>query len=337
MSTRRAFLAAGAALATVASLRSPQAVAAADPPSSRAGPSSPRGRFAFAVFGDMPYLPGEEGIVAKMIEDMNAADLAFVVHVGDIKASWTACNDALYAERRALFAKSVHPMIVLPGDNDWVDCVTAVAGSYDPLDRLALFRRVFLDPGRPLGASGLALERQGGDGRFTEYAEHLRWRLGDVLFVTVNVTGSNNNFGYSAAGDSEHARRGAAVEAWLDESLAAARRDPVRGVVVFMQANPGLFGKPRLPSRKDGFVAVRAQLARLARGFAAPMLLVHGDTHRHRVDQPLVDPRTGAGVANLTRVEVFGTPQLGWVRIAVDPASPALFEVVPMPYRAAEQ
>ncbi|MCU0259210.1 MAG: hypothetical protein MUF56_09335 [Solirubrobacteraceae bacterium] len=284
----------------------------------------------------MPYLPGEEGIVAKLIADMNAADLAFVVHVGDIKASWTPCTDALYAERRALFAQSAHPMIVLPGDNDWLDCVTALAGGHDPRERLAMFRRVLLAPGSATGGAGLALERQS-EARFAEYAEHLRWRQGDVLFVAVNVTGSNNNLGYSEAGDREHARRAAAVAAWLDQSFAAARRERLRGVVVFMQANPGFFGKPRLPNRQDGFAGVRAQLALLARGFGGPVLLVHGDTHRHRVDRPLVDLQTGAPVPNLTRVEVFGTPQLGWVKVTVDPASADLFEVVPVPYRSPEQ
>jgi hypothetical protein len=297
----------------------------------------PKTRFAFGAFGDMPYLPGEEGIVAKLIEDMNEQDLAFVVHVGDLKASWTPCTDTLFAERRDLLARSRHPMIVLPGDNDWVDCVTRMTGGFDPLDRLALFRKLFHPGDRTLGSRTLALERQSADARFAEYVEHVRWRYGEVLFVGVNVPGSNNNLGYSAEGDAEHARRMAAVDAWLAESFALARRGGARGVAIFMQGNPGLDGKPRPLLRPDGFAGIRALLAREAQAFSRPTLLVHGDTHKFRFDRPLHDPRTRRLLANLARLEVFGTPQLGWVKVGVDLASADLFTVVPLAYRSPEQ
>jgi hypothetical protein len=322
--SRRSFLA-----ALAAALAAPSGALAQGLP--------PTPRFVFGAFGDMPYLPGEEGIVAKLIDDMNEQDLAFVVHVGDFKASWTPCTDALYAERRELFARSRHPIIVLPGDNDWVDCVTRMAGGFDPLDRLALLRKLFHAGDRTLGSRTLALERQSADARFAEYAENVRWRYGDVLFVGVNVPGSNNNLGYSAEGDAEHARRMAAVDAWLAESFALARRDGARGVTIFMQANPGLDGKPRPLLRPDGFAGVRAQLVREAQAFTRPVLLVHGDTHKFRVDRPLQDARTRRAVANLTRVEVFGAPQLGWVKVGVDAGSDDLFTVVPLPYRSPEQ
>jgi hypothetical protein len=188
-----------------------------------------------------------------------------------------------------------------------------------------------------LGERTMAIERQSADVRFVEYAENVRWRYGDVLFVGVNVTGSNNNLGYGAEGDAEHRRRSSAVNAWLAQSFRAARRDRARGVVVFMQANPGLDGKARPLWRPDGFAEIRGELARHATAFAKPVLLVHGDTHRFRVDRPLVDPTSRARVGNLTRVEVFGTPRLGWVRVNVDTQSPEVFDVVPMPYRLPEQ
>jgi hypothetical protein len=323
--SRRSFIGAAGAAAIVA------------PVHALAQPLAAPRRFAFGAFGDMPYLPGEEGIVAKLIEDMNAEDLAFVVHVGDVKASWTPCSDALYAERRELFARSRHPIVVLPGDNDWLDCVTRVAGGYDPLDRLALFRKLFHAGDRSLGVRTLALQRQSDEPRFAEYTEHVRWRYGDVLFVGVNVTGSNNNLGYTAQGDAEHALRMAAVDAWLASSFAAAAREALRGVAVFMQANPGLDGKPRPMLRADGFAGIRATLAREVRAWQKPVLLVHGDTHKFRVDQPLLDPVARRAIANLTRVEVFGAPLLGWVKIGVDPQAAALFTVTPLPYRAPEQ
>ena len=294
-------------------------------------------RYAFGVFGDTPYLPGEEALVGRMIDEMNGERLAFVVHVGDIKASWTRCTNALFDERRALFARSQSPIVVLPGDNDWVDCVTAAAGQFDALERLERFRVLFHDGDASLGARPMRVERQSSDPRFAEYRENLRWRFGDVLYVGVNVPGSNNNLGYSADGDAEHRRRSDAVNAWLDECFGLARRDYVRGVAVFMQGNAVLDGKRRRPGRPDGFAEFRGVLATQALRFAKPVLLVHGDTHLFRVDRPLSDPASGERVSNLTRLEVYGSPQVGWVRVKVDPDTAALFDIEGLPYVEARQ
>jgi hypothetical protein len=46
--------------------------------------------------------------------------------------------------------------------------------------------------------------------------------------------------------------------------------------------------------------------------------LIHGDSHRHRIDQPLINPRTGYPFRNFTRIEVFGSPVVNWVRVQVN-------------------
>jgi hypothetical protein len=299
---------------------------------SASGVADAQPRFAFGVFGDTPYLPGEELVVATMIDQMNVSGLAFVVHVGDLKASWTPCTDALMEERLALLQRLRVPLVVLPGDNDWVDCSRESAGRYDPLERLEKFRAVFHSGDASLGAQPLALERQSADPRFADYREHVRWEAGDVLFVGLNVTGTNNNRRPSM--EAEYRRRSDAVNAWLAESFAVATKQRLRGVVVFFQGNPGLDGK-RLPRGwQDGYAEFRAQVASRARAFSGPVLLVHGDTHRFRVDRPLVDPRSGQSVGNVTRLEVFGAPWNGWVRVGVDQSAPRLFEIRDEPYRA---
>lgn len=56
--------------------------------------------------------------------------------------------------------------------------------------------------------------------------------------------------------------------------------------------------------------------------------MVHGDEHEYKVDHPV------ARAPNLTRMEVPGSPDVGWVRVAVEPgaAAPFSFEkhVVPV-------
>jgi len=107
--------------------------------------------FAFGVIGDLPYSPEQEAQFPNLLQEMNDADLAFVVHVGDFKDSSAPCSDDLFTQRKALFQTSRHPFIYLPGDNEWTDCHLAKAGGYDPLERLARLRGLFFSGNRSLG------------------------------------------------------------------------------------------------------------------------------------------------------------------------------------------
>jgi hypothetical protein len=46
---------------------------------------------------------------------------------------------------------------------------------------------------------------------------------------------------------------------------------------------------------------------------------VHGDSHSHRIDHPLRDPANGEPLTRFTRVETYGHPFMGWVRVTVEP------------------
>ena len=117
-----------------------------------APPRSPDA-FAFGVMGDAPYSEREEAAFAAMLPAVDAEPLAFVVHVGDIKSGATACNDALYARRKAQFDASAHPFIYTPGDNEWTDCRYGRAPDNDPIERLARLREVFFTSPTSLGAT----------------------------------------------------------------------------------------------------------------------------------------------------------------------------------------
>ena len=251
----------------------------------------------FALLGDMPYTPREAAVLDSMIDDMNAAGLAFAVHLGDITSGLGPCTDGWLQERRAQFQRLRVPLVLLPGDNDWTDCHRT---GFDPAERLAKWRTLFC---APLGQGALPLERQGAlDPRHSEYCEHVRWQAGGALFVGLNVPGSNNNLGRTPAMDGEHARRTGAVLAWLEASLAEARARRLDTVVILMQANPGLDAGRRRP---DGYAGLRAALAAHARGREQPLVLVHGDTHWYGDDRPL---------PNLRRIEFDGSPRMTWLR-----------------------
>jgi hypothetical protein len=231
----------------------------------------------FGVFGDTPYTEAEAERLDQLIDQMNAAPLAFVAHIGDIGTSALACTDDWLLERKKQFARIRHPFILLPGDNEWTDCK-------EPLARLKVWRSHFCSPER------IRLETQAG-----EYCEHVRWESDGTLFVALNVPGSNNNVRHP-----EYAPRMAAVFSWLDESAALAQSRKLR-LAVLMQADP-FISTPR-----DGYAALRERLRILGEKRAGEIILIHGDTHLYRDDEPIPGVR---------RIEVWGSPFVSWLRLS---------------------
>lgn len=106
-----------------------------------------------------------------------------------------------------------------------------------------------------------------------------------------------------------------------DEWMEARRRQFARrrdGLVVLMQANP--FVTRRFGA--DGYTEVRERLRRLGESMPGKVLLVHGDTHQYRDDEPL---------PGLRRVEVYGSPHIRWARARVERSGARLFSVELVP------
>ena len=109
-----------------------------------------------------------------------------------------------------------------------------------------------------------------------------------------------------------------------------AARDGAPAVVVAIHADPGFaVAPPERPARGvDGFDRLLASLAEESEGYGKPVVLIHGDSHRFVHDQPLLD-QAGQKVANLTRIETFGSPDVGWVEVTLDPDDPGAMRVMP--------
>jgi hypothetical protein len=284
--------------------------------------------FSFALMGDAPYYDWEVWQVEQMIGAINREPVQFVVHVGDFKNGHSRCSDELFQQRMEMFSRSLRSFIYVPGDNEWTDCHRASAGSYDPVERLDKLRAVFFEDERSLGVNRLALVRQSSDPRFARYRENVRWEMGDVLFVGLNVPGSNNNFGRAADADAEYRERSHANATWLADAFRIARQKDLAALAIFIQADPA-FGLNRLRKARNGYRGFLSQLAAEAQAFKRPVLLAHGDTHEYVVDRPLRDPATGTPIRNVLRVETFGSPTVNWVRISVDPDDPQVFRAEP--------
>ena len=264
-----------------------------------------RADFTFAAFGDTPYTDEEESRFINMIAEINRAPLAFAIHVGDFKSGWSPCTDALFEQRREWFALFHHALIYTPGDNEWTDCWRPFGAARDPLERLQKLRSLFFADGYSLGQKKIALTRQS-----AAYPEHARWTHEGIVFATLNVPGSDNN---SRRMPAEFAARSTAIAPWISATFDEARRERRRAVVLALQANP-LPGDGRVRSY---FAAMINAITRETQNFQGEVLLMHGDTHQYRVDQPLIDPRTQRLLRNFTRLEVFGYPFVNWVRVQV--------------------
>src|SRR5688572_20553788 len=146
--------------------------------------------FDFALIGDVPYTPEQvTNSFPNMIRELNAANLEFVVHDGDIKSGSEPCTDEIFTARLKQFETFRHPLIYVFGDNEWTDCARATNG-FDPVERLQKLREIFASGNHSLGQRKLSLARQSNDPRFTRFRENVRWEMGNVTFVGLHVPGS---------------------------------------------------------------------------------------------------------------------------------------------------
>jgi len=279
--------------------------------------------------GDTPYDDAGVRLFPVLAEEIARADVDFVVHIGDVKSSGTPCSDSLVAARIGDLSALGHPVVYVPGDNEWTDCHRASEGAAAPLERLAYLRgQAYPRPGRSLGTPPMEVETQA-SGAYPEFPEHQRWTRQGVVFATVHTVGSQNGLapfpGRTAADDEEVARRVEASVAWLRDTFAQARDRRALAVVVATQAD---FWHPENGGDTAGFDDVVAALREEAEAFGRPVLLIHGDSHTLRLDRPFWSEERPA-VSNLLRLETYGAPDVGWIQVHVDPTSRAVFGFTP--------
>jgi hypothetical protein len=297
----------------------------------------------------MPYKKaGDDTKLPAVLQSINQSDIAFSLYDGDIKDGSSKCTDDVYTDALTMFGTLRKPVVYIPGDNEWTDCHRSNNGGFNALERLAHLRKVMYPSMNSLGQTTLPLEHQGkaaGD----KFVENVRFAYGPVMFVGLNVPGSNNNVIMSAkectnksvrtqevcdASNAEYLERDAANIAWMEQSFQKAREANARGVVLVIQADPG-FDYPETEdvdeSLQPGFSGYRNFIAKaieLTEKFNGQVLLVHGDTHFFKIDKPLYSPTRL--LPNFTRLQTFGSPILHWVRVTVNPDTEQLFHIEPV-------
>ena len=286
--------------------------------------------FEFIAVGDTAYA-GEPSIQAyqRLIELINDGDGAFTIHVGDI---WGAsmCIKERYEEILETFNTYKKPLIFTPGDNEWTDCHRHSYGDWENVSRLELLRKVYYKDAMSLGQERIPLVRQADVSPHEKFVENARWLHHDVLFLTLNVPGSNNNVLIDRKSALLEAyERNQANIAWLRDSFRIAMAQDLPAVVIAIHAE--LFagtGGQRVPDAYENFVD---ELKIVSSRYDKPILLVHGDAHRFTLDRPLAQFGRGELVnGNFMRLQVYGDPEIRAVRVTVDTSKPWVFGIEPL-------
>lgn len=311
-------------------------------------------------------LPGYD----RLIQRINAADPAFTIHVGDIWGArpciedsyrdalgWFARYDhpVIYTpgDNEWTDCRRVEILRAFAGIGSEED-QRALADAYrfenafantsyvDVLAALVTLRSVFFAAPQSLGADPMPLARQSdADDDFPEMVENARWDRDGVVFATVHVPGSDGDFQINdEARFQAAAHRNRANIAWIRETFEQAEAQDAAAVVIALHA--GMFvdgegGELTGSAIRGGQAGPYGWIVFAIRDYAArfgkPVLLINGDFHEFVIDRPfMID--LGEGEAplydNITRLQVYGAPQIRAVRVTVDTETPWVFGFEPL-------
>lgn len=314
-------------------------------------------------------------------------DVSVVLHVGDIHSGKQYCTSAYNQSVANQWKAFKSPVVYTPGDNEWTDCHKAKegGGTYnaatgqidykldssgawidyaggDPVANLQLVRSIFFaTSGKAFGGSmsvhSQALEFDTAHPTDSAYVENVWFEKSKTLIVTLNTPGGSNDdtdpwYGapkMSPNQAQEVANRQAANLRWLDAAFKQAGTDGAIAVVIQLQADMwDLDGNAA--SHLAAYKPLIDSIAAHTKTFAKPVLLLNGDSHVYRSDNPLVagaacviEPTSGAtatacaaaddaylnqpggyNLPNFHRIVVHGSiAPLEWLKLTIDPKANA--------------
>jgi hypothetical protein len=293
--------------------------------SAQTGPNA----FTFVAFGDMPYRPADVARVDRLISAINGIVPAFSIHVGDIKPGSSPCTDDALKAAFDQVNTLEQPVVYSIGDNEWTDCGRESAGKFDPRGRLAKVRELaFATPGQSLGKVPMQVESQAQVmPKFTQFVENQRFAKNGVVFVVPHVVGSNNGLDPAdQRAATEFAERNAANLAWLGDGFRVATETAAKAIVITFQANP--FGpRPGQPPTA-GFADTIEAIAKGAKAFGKPVLVIHGDHHVLELES--FKDTALRPVPNTFRLQLQEDHLVHAMRVLVDPDMPGVFGVLPL-------
>jgi hypothetical protein len=234
-------------------------------------------------------------------------------------------------------------VVVTPGDNDWLDCHKT---GQDPEAGLATLREHFFEPNDDRLTKGLRLHSS------SPLPENREWTHEGVLFTSIHFVSlpPGNRIrdaalaAMHAAFTNARASRARALvllvhanldfEAGLETQrwesvgdrpeLQAALESDSRRAVLDQLAGYGV-----RPPRRSNFECFVAPLRDEVEDFVGTVLLIYGDTHYFRFDQPLLAPTDAEGsLSNFYRLESHGSPHADrWISVTISSDVPPRISV----------
>lgn len=275
--------------------------------------------FSFGVIGHAFGSNSDETILRETIAESDADNLAFVVANG-IKASSEPCTDKLYSQRKALLDSAKNGLILSLSASDWVTCKTA-ANRSAAIERLNHIRDLFFSDEFSFGNSKIPLIRQSTSPKFHSYVENARWEIGNVIFATINLPATNNHYLAEGGRNSEFEDRQIANREWLQRIFLNASQKKSDAVVLFCDGDPLVAQHHRVFDfniKRDGFTEIRQRINAHAARFNGKVLVIHDPRSATSTNSPTI-----VWQHNLGDLEISGR----WLKIAVNPANPKLFEL----------
>ena len=264
----------------------------------------------------------------RFVAAINAdSDVSLVAHIGDIHAGKQYCTQAYDQTIFEHWTAFKQPLVYTPGDNEWMDCHKAKegGGSFnkatgkidyvvdadgkfadyakgDPIANLALIRSMFFaTPGQTLGAPmpvhSQAVEFNPAHPADKAFVENVWWEKSGILFVAVNIPGGSNNgtdpwYGAPAMSpeqQSEVAVRSAATLRWIDAVYNRAMSKGDIAMVILTQADMWDVDDAKTGlAHLSGYKQYLDKIAEASKAYGMPVLMIVGDSHTYRSDNPLV-------------------------------------------------
>ena len=291
--------------------------------------------FKFIALGDMPYkIPDDFIRYERLISEINKTNPSFSIFIGDTKSGSSLCSDEYNLIVKKYFNQFSSPLIYSIGDNEWTDCHRPLAGAYDPIERLQNLRKTFFASNMSLGKTQLELVRQADiDPKHSKFVENSMWVKNDFLFVNLHIPGSNNNFERDESAKREYFERNEANLSWINRAFNIATSKQYSGIILFYQADI-FYNRSQAVDPASGYRDTLQTLSKRGQSFKKPVLLIHGDSHRLIIDQPLKSIDQKHVLENVIRLEVMGAEQVQAVEIQVDGKLEQPFRFSPILIRA---
>lgn len=256
---------------------------------------------------------------------------------------WTDCRKQtlLDAYKKMLSKTASKEELMLLRQSQSFDSAFKGAEYEDSLASLKLIREIFFSESFSLGQNKIPVTQQSKVSDYKDMAENLRWKKDSVVFATVSVPGSEMNFAINSLERATEAiSRNKADVAWIKETFESARSQNAKAVVIalhasmFFEGDGGSFSNKLLRGGKGGpYYWIARAIRDEAEIFGRPVLLINGDFHELIIDRPYTVSRGESEIprfANITRLQVYGAPELKAVRVSVDTDTEWVFSFSPL-------